>query len=128
MEFHGSKDPVIHYDGKTTPDGPTFSLPEWLDGWAKRDKCDHVEKLPLYDGNVERSIWSRGDQKAVLVHYYIHGFGHGWPTTRPLDNDDQRHGPTYFNATPLILDLFEQNPLPLSSNSTSNAQSEMQTH
>ncbi len=111
MEFHGSKDPVIHYDGNTTPDGPTFSLPKWLDDWAKRNKCDDVKRTMEYDGNVDRSAWSRDGQQDVLVHYYIHGFGHGWPSTRPLDNDDQRHGPTYFNATPIILDFFKKWPL-----------------
>lgn len=125
MEFHGSKDPVIHYDGKTTPDGPTFSLPKWLDDWAKRNKCNDVKRTMEYDGNVERSAWSRDGQQDVLVHYYIHGFGHGWPTTRPLDNDDQRHGPTYFNATPMILDFFKKWPLLDSGGTTAIPQDEL---
>ena len=113
MEFHGSKDPVISYDGITTPDGPTFSIPGWLQSWAKRNNCDSAEKITLYDGGVEKSAWSAGAQKEVLIHYYIHGFGHGWPTTRPLDNDDQRYGPTYFNATPIVMDFFKRWQLPL---------------
>ena len=125
VEFHGSEDPVIHYDGKTTPDGHTFSLPQWLDDWAERNKCDRLERTNLYDGGVERSSWKRGDQKDVLVHYYIHGFGLGWPTTRPLDNDGQRHGPTYFDATPVVLDFFKEWPLPSNGGSAADPQGEL---
>lgn len=35
MRFYGSKDPMIHDDGKITPDGPTCSLLEWLEDWRK---------------------------------------------------------------------------------------------
>ena len=115
MEFHGSKDPIIHYDGKTTPDGHTYSLPEWLQDWAGRNGCEGSEDQNstsvLYDGGVERSAWTCHGRKDVVVHYYIHGFGHGWPTTTPLDNDFQRYGPTYFNATPIVMDFFEKHPM-----------------
>ncbi|MCJ1250958.1 hypothetical protein MMC30_008187 [Trapelia coarctata] len=116
MEIHGEKDPVIHYDGKTTPDGETYSLPEWLKGWATRNGCapDVLEQTAsLYDDNVVRFIWACKTHEEVVVHYYINGFGHGWPTTTPLDNDYQRYGPTYFNATPIVLDFFSSHALPL---------------
>ena len=32
LEMHGSADPVIHYDGKGTPDGETYAVEEWLRG------------------------------------------------------------------------------------------------
>jgi poly(3-hydroxybutyrate) depolymerase len=116
LEFHGDKDPVIHYDGKTTPDGETYNIKDWLTEWARRNDCSvdaGYRCESLYNGNVDRSIWSKkrsnGDDRDLVIHYYIHGFGHGWPTTTPLDNDFQRYGPTYFDATPLILDFFFAN-------------------
>lgn len=115
MEFHGEKDPVIHYDGKTTPDGETYNLPEWLKDWAVRNGCSpdtQKQTTLLYNGKVERSSWACDTQGEVVIHYYIHGFGHGWPTTTPLDNDDQRYGSTYFNATPIVLDFFSSHVLP----------------
>ena len=27
------------------------------------------------------------------MHYYIEGFGHGWPNTMKQDDDNQRYGP-----------------------------------
>jgi len=112
MEFHGDSDPVIHYDGKTTPDGVTFSLPDFFDIWVHRNEIQtRCEQTELYAGKVTRYAWSAGG-KEVLVHYLVRGFGHGWPTTRPLNNDEQRHGPTVFNATPVILEWFKQFSLP----------------
>lgn len=116
MEFHGGRDPVIHYDGKTTPDGETYSLPEWLKDWAVRNGCSpdvQNQTILLYNGNVERSAWSCDPQGEVVIHYYIHGFGHGWPTTTYLDNDYQRYGPTFFNASPIVLEFFRGHVLPL---------------
>jgi poly(3-hydroxybutyrate) depolymerase len=114
MEFHGSKDPVEHYDGKTTPDGESYALPEWAEEWAIRNGCNIGEEnktVKLFNGNVEKSMWSCGENEDVVIHYYIHGFGHGWPSTVPLENDYQRYGPTYFNATPVIMDFFRKHVL-----------------
>ena len=111
LEFHGNKDPVEHYDGKTTPDGEAYSIPEWLRSWAQRNKCPDAmtnSTTPLYGGNVTKFSWSCGGFPEVVVHYLIQGFGHGWPTTYPLNNDFQRLGPTYFNATPVVMDFFQK--------------------
>ncbi|EMD00150.1 hypothetical protein BAUCODRAFT_145459 [Baudoinia panamericana UAMH 10762] len=95
----------------STPDGVTFSLPDFFEIWARRNNCDpRPNSTELYGGKVTRYAWLSSDQEAtsreVLIHYRIGGFGHGWPTTRPLNNDDQRHGPTYFDATPVVMDWF----------------------
>lgn len=115
MEFHGNKDPVEHYDGKTTPDGEGYSLPEWLEGWAARNGCGKDDKgktTKLYDGKVEKITWSCGEVEDVVIHYYIHEFGHGWPSTSHMDDDkDIRYGPTYFNATPIVMDFFGKHSL-----------------
>ncbi|KAK5119813.1 hypothetical protein LTR85_007139 [Meristemomyces frigidus] len=113
LEFHGDSDPVIHYDGKTTPDGPSYPVWQWVMEWAKRNtgKTDNTRTL-LYDGKVEKYAFHSDDAREVLVHYYVHGFGHGWPTKRPLNNDEQRHGPTYFDGTPIVLDFFSRFTLP----------------
>ncbi|KAK4544177.1 hypothetical protein LTR36_004387 [Oleoguttula mirabilis] len=109
LEFHGDSDPVIHYVGKTTPDGPSYPVWDWVTEWAKRNTgTAENTRTSLYDGKVEKYSFASDDGNEVLVHYYIHGFGHGWPTKRPLNNDEQRHGPTYFDATPIVLDFFSR--------------------
>lgn len=47
----------------------------------------------------------------VVVHYYIHDFGYGWPRTALLENGYQRFGPTDLNATPFIMDFFRKHIL-----------------
>jgi poly(3-hydroxybutyrate) depolymerase len=114
LEFHGSKDPVIHYEGVTTPDGPTYSIQEWLQAWAERNGCgEPAEKTELEGGSLLKTRWSRGEQELV-VHYYIEGFGHGWPSKRAQDDDGQRFGPATFDATPMILEFFGGHRLPVS--------------
>ena len=109
LEFHGTSDPVIHYDGKDTPDGPTYPLYERMRGWADLNGCSPENTTTrLFDGHVQKYTWSSNKYQEVVIHYRIEGFGHGFPTTTPLDNDDQRFGPTYFNATLMILDFFRR--------------------
>lgn len=114
MEFHGSEDAAEHYDGKTTLDGESYALPEWAEGWALRNGCEsggENKTVKLFNGNVDKSTWSCGEYEDVVIHYDIHGFGHRWPSTVPLENDYQRYGPTYFNTTPVIMDFFRKHTL-----------------
>lgn len=106
LEMHGSADPVIHYDGKSTPDGETYPLQEWLRDWRERNGCAKAQselKRDIHDGGVQKTEWwcGMGKQgaKDVVVHYYIRGFGHGWPSTKEQDDDQQRYGPVGWNGT-----------------------------
>ncbi|KAL2352787.1 putative ferulic acid esterase [Cryomyces antarcticus] len=106
LEFHGSTDPVIHYDGDSTPDGPTYNPLEYVQRFCSDDAEGNAKKS--YGEDVEEYYLScKGVQDAVQ-HYWIKDFGHGWPTTTKLSNDDQRYGPTYFNATPIVMRFFRR--------------------
>ncbi|KAM0800406.1 Alpha/Beta hydrolase protein [Usnea florida] len=106
LEMHGSADPVIHYDGKSTPDGETYSLQEWLGTWRKRNGCAGAQselRRDIHDASVQKTEWRCGmgkeGAKEVVIHYYIRDFGHGWPSTKAQDDDRQRLGPVRWNAT-----------------------------
>lgn len=106
LEMHGSADPVIHYDGKSTPDGETYAIEEWLGGWRERNGCAGAQtesRRDIHDGSVQKTEWwcgmGREGAKDVVVHYFIRGFGHGWPSTRGQDDDGQRYGPVVWNGT-----------------------------
>ena len=44
MEMHGTRDPVIHVDGVSTPDGETWPVEEWaVEGWVRRN-CGEGER------------------------------------------------------------------------------------
>ena len=106
LEMHGSFDPVIHYDGKSTPDGETYPLKEWLRDWRLKNGCVGAQselKSDIHNGSVQKTEWWCGmgkeGAKDVVVHYYIREFGHGWPSTRSQDDDGQRYGPLGWNGT-----------------------------
>lgn len=118
LEMHGSADPVVHYDGKSTPDGETYPLKEWLGGWRKRNGCARAQselKRDVHDGSVQKTEWWCGmgkeGAKDVVVHYYIRGFGHGWPSTKSQDDDGQRYGPVGWNGTSDIVGFLAGNRL-----------------
>ena len=116
MEFHGDNDPIIDYEGKRTPDGRTYSIAHWGSAWAERNGCPpdpFSENTLLYDGQVRKFAWRCGSWKETAVHYLIHGFGHGWPSTKKQQDDDfQRHGPAPFDATRIIMEFFDDHMLP----------------
>lgn len=48
--------PVERYDGKTTPDGESYALPEWAEEWAIRNGCKkRWPKKDMFNGGVEKS-------------------------------------------------------------------------
>ena len=113
LEMHGSADPVIHYDGKSTPDGETYAAEEWLGGWRERNGCTGAQselRRDIHDGSVQKTEWwcgrGREGAKDVVVHYFIRGFGHGWPSTMEQDDDGQRYGPVGWNGTTDIVEFF----------------------
>jgi poly(3-hydroxybutyrate) depolymerase len=75
LEFHGDSDPVIHYDGKTTPDGPTYNVREYLEGWAKLNgsKPEPSRQEKLFDGKVEKLSWDTEHTENVIQHYKFQG-------------------------------------------------------
>lgn len=61
MEFHGSKDPVEHCNGKPTPDGEPYTSMEWAEEWAVRKSCNKWEEnkiVKLFNGHVEKIMRS----------------------------------------------------------------------
>ncbi|MCJ1386276.1 hypothetical protein MMC17_009402 [Xylographa soralifera] len=107
LHFHGDRDPVIHYDGVGTPDGPTYAVEKWLEGWAKWNGVEgEGEREELYDSKVERRVWMVG-RKAVVARWLLRGFGHGWPSTRRQDDDDQRLGPVAFDGAGVVVEWFQ---------------------
>lgn len=124
LEVHGEKDPVEHYNGTGTPDGESWAIEEWLWQWAERNGCSIEDFLKqdseqmLFDGQVQRQSWScrkkrnggRDGKGEDLLHYWIRGFGHGWPSTAafPGEDEKQRFGPAPFDATKSILEWLSR--------------------
>lgn len=114
LEFHGTIDPVIDYNGETQ-DGPTYAIPEVMALWAERNGCSanaQVRTTELSDGKVQKYTWTCGNFEDVVTHYQIGGMGHGWASTWPVDNDEQRYGATPVDGTAIVMDFFARWRLP----------------
>ena len=107
IDFHGAADGTIPYGGEPAKGLPP--LPDWLAGWAGRNGCQGAPTTrDEYGGTVHLSDWQgcRGE----VLHYKIDGLAHFWPSTHP--NPDTAK-PTVLDATPLIMEFFARQALPI---------------
>jgi polyhydroxybutyrate depolymerase len=84
LNFHGTADPVVPYDGipaAQNPQWPLPSIPDWLQGWAARDGCASGPAVFLRAPGVTGEQWTgcRGD--TAVIHYRLDGGGHTLPAT-----------------------------------------------
>jgi polyhydroxybutyrate depolymerase len=99
----GTADPLMTYDGKPSAilarrggTAPMLSIPETLDLWRKRNKCDDrgtARELPNLNKS-DRSTVTRIDYRpcassAPVVHYRINGGGHQQPSLQPQQMPSQ---------------------------------------
>jgi polyhydroxybutyrate depolymerase len=106
LEFHGTADRVVPYDGSFLLNLP--SVPFWLAGWAEQDGCAPRPEVFYHQGDVTGEEWLRCRDDASLVHYRIDGGRHAWPAAlfSPVSA-------LQFNATDLIWSFFSTHTLSL---------------
>jgi poly(3-hydroxybutyrate) depolymerase len=115
MEFHGWEDKTIPYEGgeNTRGNAETEPIPQWLDEWATRNKCNPpiptTASLCSKAKPAIRYEWNCHGIKDALVHYNISNLKHDWPST--TGNRDSNLT-TCFNATTLIMRFFNSHELP----------------
>lgn len=102
LDFHGTADTTIPYTGNPAKGLP--SIPDWLNGWAARDRCFPYPVSVSPVPNVVKQWWPG----CSLVHYRMEGAGHVWPSTRPNNDSDT---PSALDATPVILQFFKAHRL-----------------
>jgi len=102
LDFHGTADTTIPYAGN--PEKGLPSLPDWLSGWAARDRCFPYPVSVSPTPGVLTQWWPG----CSLVHYRMIGAGHVWPSTHP--NGDSP-APSALDATPLIRQFFRAHQL-----------------
>ncbi|WP_245633858.1 alpha/beta hydrolase family esterase [Amycolatopsis jejuensis] len=97
IDFHGTADTTIPYAGNPAKGLP--SIPDWLSGWAVRDRCFPYPVSVSVVPDVVTQWWPG----CPLVHFRVEGAGHVWPSTQP-NNDSAT--PAAIDATPVILKFF----------------------
>ena len=109
MEFHGFKDTTIPYLGgeNTRGNANSSNIPDWVDGWVKRDGCQVNANKTSYlcSGSKKVTRYSWDD---TVVHYNYTNLYHDWPSS--FANGDTENALTCkeAEATSIILKWFKK--------------------
>ena len=105
LEFHGTNDTVIPYNGGNGAGGAVPAIPDWLSRWAVRNGCSDPPTASAMHNHTSRNhtrvTYSCNGDKDIVDHYKLIGMGHSWP------NVSRRTAG--IDATPRILEFFEAN-------------------
>ena len=107
LEFHGTSDDTIAYDGADHNGIDLPSIATWAKEWAEADGCSNTTSPTsshLDNNNVLLASYSCNGSTNVVQHYAIDGLGHTWPSTK--SNPDNGGTGTYLDASPMILSFF----------------------
>ncbi|MDQ1130472.1 PHB depolymerase family esterase [Microbacterium sp. SORGH_AS_0888] len=78
IEFHGTADPVIDYNGGMSHGAAYSSTPDWLAKTAQVNGCTGQEQASI-PPDVSRTTWTGCAPGGDVVAYAIEGGGHTWP-------------------------------------------------
>ncbi|WP_158088256.1 alpha/beta hydrolase family esterase [Kocuria massiliensis] len=110
MEFHGTDDPTMKYDGGDGKGGEYISVPEYIDEWVARNQCSHEPEVDQPVDGVEHYSFKNDCKNGSEVQQYrIDGGGHTWPGA-PEGMGTGRDTPN-LHATDLIWEFFQNHRL-----------------
>lgn len=75
LEFHGTADPVIDYDGTKR----SLPIPDWLHAWAKRNDCVGGPETVSVPPDVTERSWTDCAGRSEVQHFRVTAGNHGWP-------------------------------------------------
>lgn len=111
MQFHGTADPTVPYEGSQFGEGIDFVM----EYWAEKNACGSdpefimIPDTDMADGSTaEHYIWSTEDNEALVELYKIIDGEHTWPGAsfnNGVTNQD-------INASALIWEFFSKHSLP----------------
>jgi polyhydroxybutyrate depolymerase len=80
VEFHGTADTVVNYDGDDSRQGSTLpAIMDWVAGWADHDHCAPTPTSTDVGTDVVNVDYSRCARGSSVEHYRVVGGGHTWP-------------------------------------------------
>jgi polyhydroxybutyrate depolymerase len=109
--FHGTADPIVPFEGGPSHafDIPFPSIPEWAEALAAKNRCNGPPLALQPVGEVSGIQYA--NCAADVVFYTIAGGGHSWPGGEPLPEFIVGETTQDIDATQLMWDFFQQNPL-----------------
>jgi polyhydroxybutyrate depolymerase len=111
VDFHGTGDHVISYDGGVSHGEHYPSMTDWLRRWADHDRCANpaAPTSTAIGSDVTELSWQGCAAPAALVHYRIAGGGHTWPGA--LANSGPGPVSNTVSATAVMWTFFQAHPL-----------------
>jgi polyhydroxybutyrate depolymerase len=115
IEFHGTADPFVPYDGA----GTTWLNPEpfpnvrrLVTHWARRNRCAPRPEHTVVAHDVIRLQYAHCASDASVVLYTIRGGGHQWPGGTPLPEWFVGPATRSIDATSLLWAFYQAHRLP----------------
>ncbi|RJQ76741.1 poly(3-hydroxybutyrate) depolymerase [Pseudonocardiaceae bacterium YIM PH 21723] len=107
LEFHGTEDAVIHYEGGVRHGARYPAIGDWLTTWTEKDHCSAGKERRVAEDVVELE-WSDCVAGAEVRHYRVEGGGHTWPgATQDSGSGDTTQS---ISATKTIWRFFQDHP------------------
>jgi polyhydroxybutyrate depolymerase len=109
VDFHGTADTTIKYDGDVSHGVATPPLMQWAQDRATHNRCTAGPSQTPIGTDVIRFSWTDCAQHANVTHYRIIGAGHTWPGE--LVDSGPGSATQTIKATQVIWDFFNAHPL-----------------
>jgi polyhydroxybutyrate depolymerase len=78
VDFHGTGDTIIPYDGGVSHNQPLPPITEWLSRWASRDRCRFRTSADI-GADIVHISWRGCADGSAVEEYRVIGGGHTWP-------------------------------------------------
>ena len=113
LEFHGTSDQFVPYDGGTSPANPGsvfLGVPQTLQIWRQKSGCGDIPQTTFSKGDTACVAWGPCPPKDAVSLCTITGGGHTWPSgTMPAGFGKTT---TDIDANAAMAAFFAAHPLP----------------
>lgn len=107
VEFHGTDDEIVPYDGAAY----LLGVEQWAAAWAERNGCDPTPETLPTQGDVSGIAYTGCAEDAEVILYTVDGGGHTWPGASPLLGAALGYTTQDIDATETMWDFFVAHPL-----------------
>ena len=107
MDFHGTSDPIVPYDGNASIG--YVSVADTISGWVQRDGCQGSPTTTYSKGDATCSTYANCAGGAEVTLCSISGGGHTWPGGTPFPLLGKTS--TDISATDAMWAFFQKHPM-----------------
>jgi polyhydroxybutyrate depolymerase len=110
MQFHGTYDALVPYDGIDSADRKFPSVAATADAWAQRNGCTDTARTTFASGDAKCTTRDKCTAGTEVTVCAITGGGHTWPGAFPFAM--MGHTSQSIRATDAMWEFFQKHPMP----------------